>query len=67
MPLLKLAQRVVLVGIAEERGAAPDALDHLGRQLAWHGIAAEPRSIVEASKQTSALIEHAELPVFMMH
>jgi nucleotide-binding universal stress UspA family protein len=102
MPLLKLAQRVVLVGIAEERGAAPDALDHLARQLAWHGIVAEPRSIVEASKQTSALlletsseigadllvvggfshkplreavfggvtsalIEHAELPVFMMH
>ncbi len=102
MPLLRRAQRVVLVGVAEGGAAAPEALDHLMRQLAWHGIAAETRVSGDKSKPVAAqllqaaadlhadllvvggfghaplrevvfggvtqtLIEHAELPVFILH
>jgi len=102
MPLLKRAQRVVLVGAVEEADGVLEGLDHLASQLAWHGIAARTHLIVDKSKPapaqlqraaldlgadllvvggfshrplhelvfggvTRALIEHAEVPVFMMH
>jgi nucleotide-binding universal stress UspA family protein len=43
LPLLRRARRVVLVNIAEDNGTGPAALDHMSRQLAWHGIQAEVR------------------------
>jgi nucleotide-binding universal stress UspA family protein len=49
---------VVLVGIAEDGCAMPQTLDHLVRQLAWHGIVAESRVITD--KTTSAA---ARLPL----
>lgn len=102
MPLLKRAQRVVLVGVAEETGEVPDGLNHLASQLAWHAIVAETHLIVDKSIPvtaqllqaaielradllvvgafsrtpfrevvfggvTQALINHAAIPVFMMH
>jgi len=41
LPLLKQAQRVVLLGIAEEQAPARAAYEDVARQLAWHGIDAE--------------------------
>jgi nucleotide-binding universal stress UspA family protein len=101
MPLLKRAQRVVLAGIAEDDAASAESLDHLTRQLAWHGIAAETRlsgdntrpaaQLLQAAAElhadllvvggfghapwreamlggaTHTFIEHAELPVFIVH
>jgi nucleotide-binding universal stress UspA family protein len=98
---LELARRVVLVGVAEEGYTVPQTLQYLISQLAWHGIAAEPRVITgkaSAATQlpiaavdlqadllvvggfghgplrelvfggvTRSLLEHAELPVFMLH
>jgi len=102
-PLIEKAQRVVLLNIAEEGSGNPRSLAHLAQQLRWHGVAAEPRVIPNASKDdpagqltriaadlhadllvvggfgrsrlrelifggiTQALLERADLPVFMMH
>jgi nucleotide-binding universal stress UspA family protein len=41
LPLLKLAKRVVLLGVVEEDAPSRAAFDDLARQLAWHGIHAE--------------------------
>jgi nucleotide-binding universal stress UspA family protein len=42
LPLLKQARRVILLSIAEEGETQPrEALQHLARGLAWHGIAAD--------------------------
>jgi nucleotide-binding universal stress UspA family protein len=41
LPLLKQAQRVILLGVAEDRAPARAAYDDLARQLTWHGINAE--------------------------
>jgi nucleotide-binding universal stress UspA family protein len=54
MPLLKRAERVVLVGIAEDDAAGPEALDHLVRQLTWHGIVAETRLSGDNSRSVAA-------------
>jgi nucleotide-binding universal stress UspA family protein len=102
IPLLKRAQRVVLVSVEEDDAATIGSLGHLAQQLKWQGIAAEANFIAGRSKHASAqlakvaselradllvvggyehrpmreavwggvtraLIEHAELPVFMMH
>lgn len=44
LPLLEQARRVILVGIAEADGTGR-ALRDLSRQLAWHGISAEPHEV----------------------
>ncbi len=102
MPLLCRARRVVIIGVVEEADGVLDCLGHLAHQLAWHGIAAETRLIVDPSRPaaqlllragdelgaellviggfsrrplqelifggvTQAMIEQAELPVFIMH
>lgn len=54
LPLLKLAQRVVLVTVSEEPGARPPELKHLADRLAWHGVAAESCVVTHISKPTSA-------------
>lgn len=41
LPLLRQAQRVVLLSVEEEGAAAPRALEDLAGQLAWHGISAD--------------------------
>lgn len=46
MPLLKKAQRVVIVTVAERGDArAPAAAGELADSLAWHGIRAEARAV----------------------
>ncbi len=101
MPLLKKASRVVLLAVREQGGASREQLEHLGRQLAWHGIDAEVSITGDASRPaaqqlplraselhadllvvgafghgalrqrvfggvTRTLLEHANLPVFMV-
>jgi hypothetical protein len=69
MPLLKLAHRVGLVGVAEDGYAMPQTLNHLVGQLAWHGIAAESRAITENATSAAARLPiaaadlHADLLV----
>ncbi len=102
MPLLCRAQRVVIIGVVEKADGVLEGLEHLAHQLAWHGIAAETRLIVDPSRPaaqlllraageldagllvvgafghrplqelifggvTQAMIDQAELPVFIMH
>ena len=45
MPLLKAADKVLIVHIAETDGAVSDGLDLLAEQLSWHGISAQIRLI----------------------
>lgn len=40
LPLLRQAERVILLSVEEEGAAAPKALEDLAGQLAWHGISA---------------------------
>jgi len=101
MPLLKEASRVVLLAVKEPGGASREQLEHLSRQLAWHGIGSEVSIAGDASRPvteqllrsaselyadllvvgayghaplrervfggvTRSLLEHAEMPVFMV-
>ncbi len=68
-PLLQHARKVVLANITEERRVAVHSLEHLARQLKWHGISAECRVIEDkpsraASHLTQICAElHADLLV----
>lgn len=59
MPLLCRAQRVVIIGVVEEADGVLDGLKHLAHQLAWHGIAAETRLIVDPSRPAAQLLLRA--------
>jgi nucleotide-binding universal stress UspA family protein len=48
MPLLVKAQRVFLVTAEETLSSDSRGLDHLVRQLAWNGVAAEARTLCES-------------------
>lgn len=43
MPLLAIAQRVVLVTVEEESEKTPEAICHLAQRLEWNGIKAETK------------------------
>lgn len=47
LPLLQVAQRVVVVNVAEDNSPGLKALEGVRQQLAWHGIAAEVRRLGE--------------------
>lgn len=53
MPLLEIAERVVLLTVAEGSTATLEQLEHLAVQLAWHGINAETR-LIRADSQPVA-------------
>jgi len=53
IPLLKQAERVVLVSVEEDHAAKIDALEGLAQHLKWHGIAAEAHCVGDKSKQVS--------------
>lgn len=102
LPVLKQAERVILLGVSERGSASTEALSDCARQLAWHGIIADVELVGDGSRTaavelaeaaarrhaellviggfghgqlrefvfggvTRALIEHADLPVFMAH
>ncbi|HYL71664.1 MAG TPA: universal stress protein [Candidatus Dormibacteraeota bacterium] len=101
VPLLRQARRVVLLAAREEGAASPEQLEHLARELAWHGVDADVSISEDASRPaaqqllmrasqlqadllvvgafghgalrervfggvTRTLLEHADLPVFML-
>ena len=43
MPLLEMADKVVIVNVAESDSAAANGLDLLAEELSWHDISAEVR------------------------
>jgi nucleotide-binding universal stress UspA family protein len=49
LPLLKVAKRVVLLGVVEDDTSSRAAFDDLARQLAWHGIHAEVSIVGDSS------------------
>ena len=53
LPLLKHAERVVLVTVEENPSTTSEDLTHLAQQLTWNGIAAEVRFISGKSLQAS--------------
>jgi nucleotide-binding universal stress UspA family protein len=59
LPLLERAKKVVLVNATESGDVMLQNLKHLAWQLAWHGIAAEPRVIEGKSGEAAALLSHA--------
>jgi nucleotide-binding universal stress UspA family protein len=61
LPLLKMARRVVLLAITEERGALREASDDLACQLAWHGIDAEVEIV--AGESHSATVQLPQVAV----
>jgi len=106
MPLLRMAERVVVLGVIEETSGSShrerEALDDVARQLMWHGIAADalpvypdgrsPGEMLSGAARecgaglivmggyghrrmrevifggfTQAMIEAADLPVFILH
>jgi nucleotide-binding universal stress UspA family protein len=56
LPLLQLADRVVLVNVAEDKSIGLRALDHLSAQLAWHGIAAQVQRVGKGTVPASTLL-----------
>lgn len=58
-PLLKKAQRVVLLGVAEEDAPSREAFDDLARQLAWHGIDAEVHIVAAESHPAAVQLPRA--------
>jgi nucleotide-binding universal stress UspA family protein len=56
MPLLKLAQRVVLLSVAEREGRSESGLHELAQQLAWHGIGADVSIVTNASEPAAVLL-----------
>jgi nucleotide-binding universal stress UspA family protein len=51
LPLLKKARKVILASIIEGNSASPEALNDLAHRLAWHGVAADTRMIVDDGKR----------------
>ncbi len=50
MPLLAIAQRVVLVTVEEESEKTPEAICHLAQRLEWNGIKAETKWLRASGK-----------------
>jgi nucleotide-binding universal stress UspA family protein len=58
LPLLKQAQRVVLLGVVEDGSSSTEALDDLARRLAWHGIHAAVSLVGSGSSPAARLLPH---------
>ena len=56
LPLLKCAQRVVLVNVGESRDGASHDLDRVAAQLSWHGVFAETRQLTGTPKSASQVL-----------
>jgi nucleotide-binding universal stress UspA family protein len=56
LPLMKCAQRVVLVNVGEPHSATPRDLDRVAAQLSWHGIFAEVRHLTGTPKSASQVL-----------
>jgi nucleotide-binding universal stress UspA family protein len=56
LPLMKCAQRVVLVNVGEPHSATPRDLDRVAAQLSWHGVFAEVRHLTGTPKGASQVL-----------
>ncbi len=56
LPLMKCAQRVVLVNVGEPHSATPHDLDRVAAQLSWHGVIAEARHLTGTPKSASRIL-----------
>jgi nucleotide-binding universal stress UspA family protein len=56
LPLLKLANRVVLMNVAESETGTPRDLDRVAKQLSWHGIFAETKHMPGAAKTATQVL-----------
>ena len=69
MPLLKGAQRVILLTVTTEMDRSRITLSHLARQLSWNGVTAEVTTRAGSTKYVAqqltdaAAAEHADLLV----
>jgi len=59
LPLLSQAQRIVLLGVAEEGSPSKEAYGDLARQLAWHGVNADVSVVGEGSCPAATLLPEA--------
>jgi nucleotide-binding universal stress UspA family protein len=59
LPLLKKAKKVIVVSISENQGAGSEDLKDLSNRLAWHGVAAETRSIAGKRAPAECLLQAA--------
>jgi nucleotide-binding universal stress UspA family protein len=101
-PLLRHAQKVVLLNVTERSAGIPESLEHLALRLKWHNMSVETHSITSTAPVTTdgvgraaadlhadllvvgayghrrlremlfggvtrSLLEHAPMPVLMMH
>jgi nucleotide-binding universal stress UspA family protein len=56
LPLIKCAQRVVLLNVGEPYSATPRDLDRVAAQLSWHGVFAEVRHLTGTPKSASQVL-----------
>jgi nucleotide-binding universal stress UspA family protein len=56
LPLLKQAQRVVLLAVQEKDPGSSSGLDEVARQLAWHGVSADVSIVTNPSESAAALL-----------
>lgn len=59
MPLLRMADRVVVVGVDDGPASSEEAVADLARQLLWHGIAGEARFLSAGSTVQETLFAAA--------
>lgn len=59
IPLLQVAQRVVVVNVAEDNSPGLKALEGVRQQLAWHGITAEIRGLGKGIGKAERLLPQA--------
>lgn len=63
MPVLAVAQRVVLLTVEEEGARTPEAISHLAQRLAWNGIKADAEWLRTSDESVERRIESVALNV----
>ena len=55
-PLLKLANRVVLMNVDESEAGTPNDLDRVAKQLTWRGVFAETMHLPSAARAATQVL-----------
>jgi nucleotide-binding universal stress UspA family protein len=59
VPLLKLANRVILMNVGESDAGTSSDLDRVAAQLSWHGVFAETKQVPGAAKSATQVLLQA--------
>jgi nucleotide-binding universal stress UspA family protein len=59
LPLLKLANRIVLINVGESEAGTSSDLDRVAKQLSWHGVFAETKQLLGAAKSATQVLLQA--------